>query len=69
MGGQDGVRGYVYQGIVAIIKALGENGWNKISVEYNSAKDKVDIALLNDEIIVVLCQDLAQVKMRNLSSS
>ena len=56
MGGQDGVRGYVYQGIVAIIKALGENGWNKISVEYNSAKDKVDIALLNDEIIVSAVQ-------------
>lgn len=28
MGGQDGIRGYVYQGIVAIIKALGEASIN-----------------------------------------
>lgn len=52
MGGQAGIRGYVYQGIVAIIKALGEKGWNKISVEYSSPMDKVDIALLNDDVLV-----------------
>lgn len=56
MGGQAGIKGYVYQGIVAIIKALGENGWNKISVEYNSPLDKVDIALLNDEVLVSAIQ-------------
>ena len=56
MGGQDGIRGYVYQGIVAIIKALGENGWNKISVECNSPMDKVDIALLNEEVLVSAIQ-------------
>lgn len=49
MGGQDGIRGYVYQGIVAIIKALNEDGWNYISVEYKTSKDKVDIALLEDD--------------------
>lgn len=56
MGGQAGIRGYVYQGIVAIIKALGENGWNKISVEYNSPMDKVDIALLDDKVLVSAIQ-------------
>ncbi len=56
MGGQAGIRGYVYQGIVAIIKALGKNGWNKISVEYNSPLDKVDIALLDDDVIIEAIQ-------------
>ncbi|MFG6334783.1 MAG: hypothetical protein K1W20_04830, partial [Lachnospiraceae bacterium] len=56
MGGQAGIRGYVYQGIVAIVKALGENGWNKISVEYHSPLDKVDIALLNDNVLVSAIQ-------------
>lgn len=56
MGGQAGIRGYVYQGIVAIIKALGEKGWNKISVEYSSPMDKVDIALLNDDVLVSAIQ-------------
>jgi len=56
MGGQAGIRGYVYQGIVAIIKALGESGWNKISVEYHSPLDKVDIALLNDNVLVSAIQ-------------
>lgn len=56
MGGQEGLRGYLYQGVVAIIKALNENGWNSIAVEYNSPMDKVDIALLNDEKIVSAIQ-------------
>lgn len=56
MGGQECLRGYLYQGVVAIIKALNENGWNSIAVEYNSPMDKVDIALLNDEKIVSAIQ-------------
>lgn len=56
MGGQAGIRGYVYQGIVAIIRALGESGWNKISVEYNSPMDKVDIALLNEDVLASAIQ-------------
>lgn len=53
MSGQDGIRGYVYQGIVAIIKALNEDEWNYISVEYKTSKDKVDIALLKDDEMVL----------------
>ena len=51
MSGQTGIRGYVYQGIVAIIKALNEKDWNKICVEYKSSLDKVDIAFSNDTTI------------------
>lgn len=56
MGGQDGIRGYLYQGIVAIIKALNADGWSDISVEYDSPMDKVDIALLNGKDIVSAIQ-------------
>lgn len=49
MGGQQGSRGYLYQGIVSIFSACTENNWNKISVEYTTANDKVDIALLSDK--------------------
>lgn len=53
MGGQQGSRGYLYQGIVSIFSACIENNWNKISVEYTTANDKVDIALLSDKDIVL----------------
>lgn len=56
MGGQDGIRGYLYQGIVAIIKALNTDGWSDISVEYDSPMDKVDIALLDGQDIVSAIQ-------------
>lgn len=48
MGGQQGSRGYLYQGIVSIFSAYTENNWNQISVEYTTDNDKVDIALLSD---------------------
>lgn len=48
MGGQQGSRGYLYQGIVSIFSAFTENNWNQISVEYITDNDKVDIALLSD---------------------
>lgn len=56
MGGQEGLRGYVYQGIVAIIKALDLDGWNYISVEYQTENDKVDIALLDSDRVVSAVQ-------------
>ena len=56
MSGQAGVRGYVYQAIVAILKALGEKGWDEISVEYYTPMDKVDIALLNNHKLVLAIQ-------------
>lgn len=56
MGGQDGLRGYLYQGVVAIIKALNSEGWNYISVEYQTENDKVDIALLDSDRVVSAIQ-------------
>lgn len=47
MGGQQGSRGYLYQGIVCIFSACAENTWDNISVEYKTKDDKVDIALLS----------------------
>lgn len=45
MGGQAGSRGYIYQGIVAILESLVNDEWDKIYVEYISKDEKVDIAL------------------------
>lgn len=56
LGGQDGLRGYLYQGVVAIIKALNSEGWNYISVEYQTENDKVDIALLDSDRVVSAIQ-------------
>ena len=46
MGGQQGSRGYLYQGIGSIFNACTETSWVKISVEYTTPHDKVDIALI-----------------------
>lgn len=48
MGGQQGSRGYLYQGIVSIFNACAESDWDTISVEYTTPNDKVDIALMSD---------------------
>jgi hypothetical protein len=48
MGGQEGNRGYIYQGITSIFNACSEEDWGKISVEYTTSNDKVDIALIDD---------------------
>lgn len=45
MGGKDGSRGYLYQTFASIFEALCQKDWDKIYIEYNSANDKVDIAL------------------------
>lgn len=45
LGGKDGSRGYLYQTFASIFQALCQDNWDKIYVEYNSANDKVDIAL------------------------
>ena len=49
MGGQEGSRGYIYQGISAIFSSFIENDWSNISVEYKTKNDKVDIALLAED--------------------
>lgn len=45
LGGKDGSRGYLYQTFASIFEALCQKDWDKIYIEYNSANDKVDIAL------------------------
>lgn len=49
MGGQEGSRGYIYQGIISIFNACTENDWREIAVEYSTPNDKVDIALIDDD--------------------
>ncbi len=45
MGGKEGGRGYLYQGIVAVLEALERPDWDRIYVEFPTDGDKVDIAL------------------------
>ena len=45
MGGKEGGRGYLYQGIVAVLEALERPDWDRIYVEFPTEGDKVDIAL------------------------
>lgn len=33
MGGKEGGRGYLYQGIVAVLEALRRNNWDRIYIE------------------------------------
>ena len=47
MGGKEGGRGYLYQGIVAVLEALERPDWDRIYVEFPTEGDKVDIALRN----------------------
>ena len=52
MGGTEGARGYLYQGIASIIRALSDPNWDAIFVEYFSNDDKIDIALKKDGALI-----------------
>jgi hypothetical protein len=56
LSGQDGARGYVYQGFAAVLEALTYEYWNELSVEFKSANDKVDIAVSSQGAIVKIIQ-------------
>lgn len=58
MGGKEGGRGYLYQGIVAVLEALERPDWDRIYVEFPTVGDKVDIALRSADKIT----DAIQVK-------
>lgn len=45
MGGKEGSRGYLYQGIVAVLESLQRCDWDQIYIEFPTEGDKVDIAL------------------------
>lgn len=52
MGGQEGSRGYLYQGIAAVFEALTSDNWDKIYIEFPTGNGKVDIALSKSDRIV-----------------
>lgn len=59
MGGREASRGFVYQGIASVLEALtikdncnGEDNWDRIYIEYQTPKDKVDIALEKENKII-----------------
>lgn len=58
MGGKEGGRGYLYQGIIAVLEALKRDDWDRIYVELPTEGDKVDIALKSVDKIT----DAIQVK-------
>lgn len=58
MGGKEGGRGYLYQGVVAVLEALKRDDWDRIYVEFPTEGDKVDIALKSVDKIT----DAIQVK-------
>ena len=58
MAGKEGGRGYLYQGIVAVLEALRRNNWDRIYIEFPTEGDKVDIALKSADTIT----DAIQVK-------
>lgn len=56
LGGQAGSRGYVYQALIAVLESLSESNWDRISIEYPTEGDKVDIALLSAQNVVKAIQ-------------
>lgn len=56
MGGKEGGRGYLYQGIVAVLEVLGRDDWDRIYVEFPTEGDKVDIALKRTDKITEAIQ-------------
>ncbi|KHL91499.1 hypothetical protein QW71_34160 [Paenibacillus sp. IHB B 3415] len=44
MGGKEGGRGYLYQGVVSVINSLTDSEWMYVQVEPDSNDDKVDLA-------------------------
>lgn len=45
MGGKEASRGFLYQAFASVLEALCQKNWDKIYIEFESEKDKVDIAL------------------------
>ena len=56
MSGREGARGYVYQAIIAVLKSLENDKWDRIKVEPLTENDKVDIVLQNYGVIIKAIQ-------------
>lgn len=52
MGGREALTGFLYQGFASVLEALCQEEWDKISVEFPTPGDKVDINLEKDGINV-----------------
>lgn len=68
MGGQEGSKGYLYQGLVTILESLQENYWTEIFVEYASISNKVDIALALDNKLIKTIQVKSSVNLFSKSN-
>ena len=53
MGGKEGSRGYLYQAFASVLEAMCQKNWDKIYIEFDSADDKVDIALEENNRILI----------------
>jgi len=47
MSGRDSLRGYVFQTIISVMKALSDDSWEYVSIEPSTPEDKVDIIWTN----------------------
>lgn len=56
MGGMEGSRGYVYQGIASTLNALIDQNWDSIQIEFPTKGNKVDIALAKGTVFVKAIQ-------------
>lgn len=56
MSGRIGARGYVYQGIIAVLNCLETEVWDEIKVEPLTANDKVDIIMKKSGVVVKAIQ-------------
>jgi len=56
MGGKEGGRGYLYQGMASVIEAATQDNWERIYIELQTENDKVDIALETSGIIKTAIQ-------------
>ncbi len=43
MSGKDGIRGYLIQSVIALLESLNDRSWLKITIEFDSESEKVDI--------------------------
>lgn len=56
MSGRIGARGYVYQGIIAVLNCLETDVWDEIKVEPLTTNDKVDIIMKKSGVVVKAIQ-------------
>lgn len=56
MSGRIGARGYVYQGIIAVLNCLETDVWDEIKVEPLTENDKVDIIMKKSGVVVKAIQ-------------